>query len=205
MNLIYTNERYFQKSYGHQLVIESEHLTLEKGKVHLLIGENGAGKSTLIRLLLGLIRPTQGELLPFSLEVGYIPDAILLPNHLTVRQYLMLLCEAQEPKVDFGPRIETFALEWRLDLTKRIGSLSKGMKQKVLIIQALCHYPKVYIFDEPLNGLDQETIHQFTSIVQKLKIHKKTILIITHDVRPFASLWDIKWMLYEGKIVPKTR
>jgi len=205
MNIAYKNTTMFQKQYGNHLVLSGQEVCLYKGKVYLLLGDNGAGKSTLMRLILGLIYPSEGQIAPLDKAVGYIPDQLQLPDHLTINRYLTLLCEARDPSGDYQDRIGMFTREWNLDVSKKIGCLSKGMRQKLLIIQALIHYPSIYLFDEPLNGLDQEAIHHFITLVHQLKRHKKMIGIITHDLHPFASCWDVKIVIQNGLICEQTR
>lgn len=192
------------KKYPPHYQLSIPFLQIKKGFVYLLIGANGTGKSTFVRLCTGSIHQTRGSITHSHGVLGVIPDAVHLPNHLTIDSYLKNLCEVRDPLHTYDDRIAAFCCEWQLNSKQKIGSLSKGMRQKVLIIQALIQYPSCYIFDEALNGLDLSSIKNWIEWIKKLKIHKKTIIIITHDPKLFKPIADVQLTMEEGRISEKT-
>ncbi len=175
--------------------------TILKEKTYLLIGANGTGKSTFIKLILKLIYPSDGEVNVKPSKIAYIPDSISLPGHLSIYTFLLLLANCRMPHENNANKIKLLCQDWDLDDRKKINSLSKGMKQKLLIIQALIHSSSIYIFDEPLNGLDNISIQKFFKIIEKLKLEKKTILIITHEPQVFKLLCDLYIIFKDGNLV----
>lgn len=201
MNIALIECSKLKKLYSH-FTLKINELRIYKGKTYLLIGANGAGKSTFIKLCLRLIFPEQGTI-TFNKNNGYIPDSLALPGHLSIYQFLSLICSCRSPRIDYKKQIKDLCCEWGLNYNLRISTLSKGMKQKLLIIQALIHNPDLYIFDEPLNGLDQAAIEKFINLIKLLKSAAKTILIITHDYQLFSSLGDYELQFSAGEIIEK--
>lgn len=173
--------------YGAHLVIDKVSFSVEKGEIVSIVGPNGSGKSTLVKALLGLI-PSTGEVLFEGKEMkkgaelaSYVPQRFVFDTTfpITVKEFLSLThidlhqAEQQELLKDLHVH-ELFH--------KRLGELSGGQLQRVLIVQALLSCPKMLILDEPTTGIDVAGIKSFYEIIQHLnKEHHMTIVLISHE------------------------
>lgn len=158
------------------------------------IGVNGAGKSTTIKILSGIIPFDEGEVLigecslpEDSLKaksmIGYVPESPEFFNSLSINEYFSFLKNIRNiSDADFVKRSQYFAelFEFKEQMNTAIGKLSKGNKQKVLIVSALLHNPDILLLDEPLNGLDAFSIMTFQDVIHKLAERGKTIFYCSH-------------------------
>lgn len=183
-----------QKKYPN-FMIDINEFSFTIGKSYLLLGENGSGKTTLIKLILSLIKPTAGKVVCNTNKIGYAPEHFSLPQFYTVKEFLYNLSLIKNVKFN-----NHFIYLFKLDENKKISALSKGMKQKINIIQALIHHPDLYIFDEPINGLDQESQNLFLEIINSLQYLNKTIIITTHFEKYFQNLNLQRLIMNNGKI-----
>jgi ABC-2 type transport system ATP-binding protein len=170
------------KSYRHIRVLDNLNVTINAGEMGLLTGKNGSGKSTFIKCLLNLVRK-DGEIIAEDLTFSYCPEKVILPDYVTVYDFLYLLGRVRRIKEDIlnerlGHFLKLFKLMIHQD--KMVISLSQGTRQKLLIVQTLMAEAEVYIFDEPLNGLDAESRRTFIFQVKGLLRDKKTVIIATH-------------------------
>ena len=171
-------------------------LTVNQGEIFGYVGANGAGKTTTIKILAGLIRPTAGEafvgghsILSHPLEVkariGYVPESGAIFDKLSPREYLTIVghlykLATSRTEERIKEWLDFFGLMDRID--QRMDIFSKGTKQKVCWIAALLHDPEVLILDEPLSGLDVETISRVKDLMKRFTAEGKTIfLLITSD------------------------
>jgi len=183
------------KNYGDKSALKSLNLQLLEGEVFSLLGPNGAGKSTTINLFLGFIQATSGSAWVDGLEVSsnpitirkhlaYIPEQVMLYQNLTGLENLSLLSslagfsyKAQELKeylLDAG--LQEDAVE------KRVGSYSKGMRQKVGIAAAVAKNAKVLLLDEPTSGLDPKASNEFSELLLRLSKSGTAVFMATHDI-----------------------
>lgn len=173
------------KKYKHKKVINDFNYEFCKGNIYLLTGENGCGKSTLLRLIGKYVSPSKGRI-KNNLEIGYAPDKIMLPSYLTVNQFLLLLAKIRFIKEINNDDIKLFQINKYLN--EKLNTLSKGTYQKINIIQALMHNPDLYLFDEPLSGLDQNMQERFIMRIKNLKDLGKIIIIATHYVKSYENI-----------------
>lgn len=189
------------KKYNNVIVLDSINYNLQLGKTYLLLGANGSGKSTLIKALLGLIK-YQGKITkPIDLKISYIPEAINFPDYISIYNFLENL--GQIKLIDnLDNKINTNLQEWDLykSKDKLISQLSKGMKQKILIINALLGEDDMYVFDEPLNGLDTKNQQLFLEKLTHLKEKNKTIIISTHYIGFYNNFCDIILEIKNGQL-----
>ncbi len=179
------------KQYAKQYAVRQIDLALETGQCIGLVGHNGAGKSTIIKLILGLIAPTQGKVSLLGKEtgsktgiamrsrIGYLPETVALHGSLTGKETL-----------DFYARLKKQPLKNNSDLLarvgiaqaahRRVGTYSKGMRQRLALAQALLGTPKVMLLDEPTTGLDPASRQMFYRIIQELKEAGTAVLLSTH-------------------------
>jgi ABC-2 type transport system ATP-binding protein len=184
------------KTYGDLVALDKVSLGVEAGEVVGLIGPNGAGKSTLMKIVVGILRPTNGTVKVSGHDVvlepeaakkliGYLPENPALYTALTVSEFLKFVGKIRgvadgelEPKI--SESLKTFTLVDKAD--SLVGSLSKGMKQKVALIAATLHDPEVLILDEPLTALDPKTqVFVNRWIISQGKAGR-TVLLSTHNL-----------------------
>lgn len=186
------------KSYRNP-VINNISYSFIKGKTYLLVGENGSGKTTLIKLIMGFISPTSGKIEKLTKSISYVPDNLSFPDFLNVNEFLINLGNIYGLN-NISDEITDLANDWELDCSLKLSELSKGMRQKVLIIQAFLKAGDVYIFDEPLNGLDKKMQELLSEKIKVLKNEEKTIIIISHQINIFSSLIDVILEIKDGKL-----
>lgn len=184
------------KSYGKKEVLNNVHLKINAEKYNFITGVNGIGKSTFIKCLNGII-DYQGYINNDCYNIAYCPEKVAMPDYITLKNFLYLLGKTNNisfknlnEKIDY--LMNVFGI---LDYQNTpIIKLSKGTKQKILIIQCLMKDADVYIFDEPVNGLDDISQNVFFNELKKLKNNNKLVLIITHQINcyPFKEINQIR-------------
>ncbi len=203
------------KYYQGTAAVKDVSFRIAPGEILGYLGPNGAGKSTTVGILTGLVEPTSGhvlyegvdistDLVAFRRRIGYVPEEPHLYPFLSGREYLQLVGRLREiPERLLDKKIDDllalFSLGHEAELG--IGSYSKGMKQKVLIIAALLHDPEILIFDEPLSGLDVTAAMVFRHLVQQLAAAGKTILYSSHVLEVVEKLCSRVMVLYRGEVV----
>lgn len=177
------------KKYHRKVVFSNFSLTIKAGDAVFLVGNNGSGKTTFLKCLLNLIK-YQGEIDDQRVSYSYCPEKLVLPDYLTLRDFLVLMGKVKKVAVDektlwakLAYYLHRFKLEEHLD--KYLIKLSQGTRQKVLIILTLIVDAEVYLFDEPLNGLDQNSRLVFYEELKRLHQNNKTIIISTHHLASF--------------------
>ncbi|MCZ8442474.1 ABC transporter ATP-binding protein [Achromobacter xylosoxidans] len=189
------------KHYGAQLAIDGLDLQLREGECVALAGHNGAGKSTLIKLVLGLIRPTDGRVTLFGEDahsraaarlrdrVGYLPETVALHPSLTGVETLAFYARLKRRSLSGNPALlEKVGIAGAAH--RRVGGYSKGMRQRLALAQALLGEPRVLLFDEPTTGLDPASRLMFYEIVHELRAAGATILLSTHALSELAGHAD---------------
>ncbi len=165
-------------------------LTIPQGEVVGLLGPNGAGKTTLIKLIAGIIAPTSGELHAMNGDkkwpsIGYKPERLVFPGNLTAGQYLEMVAGLANTK---RGNIDNVVLESlaRVNLlaaaNKQIKTLSKGMRQRLGLAQAIIGDPDLLLLDEPTSGLDPEGQEEMQEYVEELRAGGKTIVMSSHQL-----------------------
>ena len=197
------------KNYGDQKALNEVTLTIEKGQITGLLGPNGAGKSTLMKIITGAILPTSGTAVVNGVDVvasplqvqqslGYLPEHNPQYLELYVREYLEYV--AQLYKVD-KERIPTVIEQTVLgpEKHKKIGSLSKGYRQRVGLAAALIPDPEVLILDEPTTGLDPAQLIEIRTLLKNIATNN-TVLFSTHIMQEVVELCDTVIFLQSGEI-----
>lgn len=169
------------------IVFEKINLIFNSDKIHFLIGPNGSGKSTLIKCILNLI-DYKGEILISSNKIAYSPEKLIMPDYLTVNQFLKtLLIAKHQNEENIQEKISLYLNYFGIKKYENTNlvKLSKGTKQKINILQAILEQADIYIFDEPLSGLDKESKKTFKQIICDLKKQDKLIIISTHHLEDY--------------------
>lgn len=182
------------KSYGDKKVLKGINLDIYPGQVIGYIGPNGAGKSTTVKILCGLISNYEGEVFIKGIDlkhdiiaaksiIGYVPEVAELYDVLTPKEFLSFMADLY--KLDATVAEEritkmTSAFGLEANINQRMDTFSKGMKQKVLITSGLLHNPDIIILDEPLSGLDANSVIIIKELIGKLAKEGKTIFYCSH-------------------------
>ena len=187
-------------------------LTIEPGMSFGLMGENGAGKSTLVKLLMGFIFPTKGELSVLGetevrrahSRIGYLHERPYVELRFTARSYLAYMAQLSgywnvKAQQRVQSTLEQVDLQTASD--ERLATYSKGMLQRLSIAQTLLTDPQFLILDEPTNGLDPYSQWQVRKIIAELRKQGKTILICSHYLTEVEMLCDTIGILQQGKLV----
>lgn len=180
------------------------------GEVYGFLGPNGAGKSTTIRLLMDFIRPTEGKAnilgydtikqgLMVKQNVGYLSGDSDMYLKMTGRKFLNYMSELQ-PAVS-KKYIAELTSRLKADLNKPLGSLSRGNRQKIALIQALMHQPKVLILDEPTSGLDPLMQDEFYLLIKEAKQRGATVFMSSHILSEVQKVCDKVGIIRSGKLV----
>jgi ABC-2 type transport system ATP-binding protein len=199
------------KDYGMRRAIDSLTFEAEQGEILGFLGPNGAGKTTTMRILTGYMPPTEGEatvagydIVSDSIEVrrrvGYLPETVPLYNDMTVFDYLKFMADLRhlpngDDRVD--ETLEMVGMEDRAE--GYIGKLSKGMRQRIGLAQALLHRPEVLILDEPTIGLDPGQVVDVRNVIREIG-KERTVLLSTHILSEAQQLCDRVLIINKGHI-----
>lgn len=205
----------FTKKYGNFVAVDDLSLTVEDGEIYGFIGHNGAGKSTTIKAVVGALGFETGEIRIDGISVknnplgakrvlAYVPDNPDIYDYLTGIQYLNFVCDVfKVGKKERNERIRKYAEAFELSssLGDTIGSYSHGMKQKLVLISALVHNPKLLILDEPFVGLDPIAAHKLKEIMRDICERGGAIFFSTHVLEVAEKLCDRVGIIKKGRLV----
>ena len=206
--------RGLSKSYGPFVAVHDVSFAIPHDQIVALLGPNGAGKTTIMRMLTGYLSPGHGtaSILGFDVQhdrlaaaaaVGYLPENGPLYLDMTPIEVLRFFGDARGlSRARLRERIDTVAEQCAIQpiLDKPIGKLSKGLRQRVGLAQALLHDPAVLVMDEPTAGLDPIQIRHFRDHVRQLGRHK-TLLVSTHILQEVDAVADWVLVVHEGRLV----
>ncbi|MRN54456.1 ABC transporter ATP-binding protein [Paenibacillus monticola] len=199
------------KSFQKKLAVDRLSFSVGKGEVFGFLGPNGAGKTTTLRMMTGLLQPTNGEILINGMNISLhkknlhaqIGVVFELPNlyaRSSVRDNLILFADLYG--VTSNRVIEVMDSLQLLERQRvRVDSLSKGWKQRVLIARALLHKPKVLFLDEPTSGLDPNSAALIREYIKIIKTEGTTIVLTTHDMHEAEELSDRVGIMHAGRMV----
>ncbi|HQP08868.1 MAG TPA: ABC transporter ATP-binding protein [Anaerolineaceae bacterium] len=200
------------KDYGQRRAVSNLNFEIKKGEIVGFLGPNGAGKTTTMRILTGYMPPSSGtaelggfDVIENPLEVrrmvGYMPETVPLYNDMTVFDYLMYMAKirrVEDPEDRIDDVLEMVSMEDRSN--GYIGKLSKGMRQRIGLAQAILHRPEVLILDEPTIGLDPGQIIEVRSLIRDIgKEH--TVLLSTHILSEAQQLCNRVMIINKGQLV----
>jgi ABC-2 type transport system ATP-binding protein len=206
------------KSYGPIQALEDVSFQIASGQIVGLLGPNGAGKTTMIKILTGYLQPDSGSVKVDGLDVlthtrevqariGYLPENAPLYPELSVQSYLRMMADIRQiPLEEQLDRLSEAVYATGLDdqLTRPIGQLSKGYRQRVGLAQAILHRPRLMILDEPTIGLDPTQIVEVRRLIRRLANHT-TILFSTHILSEVEALCDRAIIIMNGQIKADAR
>lgn len=207
--------RNLYKNYGSKQVLKNINIDIHPGQVIGYIGPNGAGKSTTVKILCGLISDFSGQVTIKGIDIkqnpvavksliGYVPEMAELYDVLTPKEFLSLVGSlynlAPEMVAERGEgMLAAFGLAGNMN--QRMDTFSKGMKQKVLITSGLLHNPDIIILDEPLSGLDANSVIIVKELISKLADSGKTIFYSSHMMDIVEKVSDRIILINEGSVV----
>jgi ABC-2 type transport system ATP-binding protein len=202
------------KRYGGFAALSTVNLTVPRGVLYGLLGPNGAGKTTALRIIAGILQPSEGTVLVGGYDVqkeperaksrlGYIPDRPFIYEKLTGGEFLKFVAGLfGENGADVERRIDELLDVWELTAWRDelLESYSHGMRQKLIISSALIHRPEVIVVDEPLVGLDPKAARLLKDIFRGFVSRGGTILMCTHTLEVAQALCDRIAIIQEGQI-----
>lgn len=202
------------KKYGETLAVNGISFEIKKGEIVGLLGPNGAGKSTTIRMITCYLNPTSGSatVAGYDIEkdtrkikkiIGYLPESAPLYMDMVVYDYLAYIARIQEvQEKDIEERIKYVVKTCSLEsvISKTIGDLSKGYKQRVGIASAIVHNPEILILDEPTNGLDPNQIVEIRELIRELG-KEKTVVLSTHILSEAELACDRVIIINKGEVI----
>jgi len=198
------------KKYGDYRGVDNISIELSRGEVFGFLGPNGAGKSTTIRTVLDFLRPTAGDIRIFGLDsqkdsvaikkmVGYLAGDIALYDTMTGRTVLEYLTSlGKDTDWDY---VKTLTKKLDASLDQPLNSLSKGNRQKIGLIQAFMHKPKLIILDEPTSGLDPLMKQVFYDMVLEMRDAGNTVFVSSHDLTEVQKICDRAAFIRDGKLI----
>ncbi|TDH18399.1 ABC transporter ATP-binding protein [Segetibacter sp. 3557_3] len=202
------------KSYGEHTALDALNLTINKGEIFCLLGQNGAGKTTTINLFLGFTSATSGSAKINGIEVrpndiatkkfiAYIPEVVMLYGNLTGVEnldFFSRLAGFTYPPDQLSDLLTRAGLQHEAHPTK-VGTYSKGMRQKVGIAIALAKNADAILMDEPTSGLDPKATAEFTTICKNMAAEGKAIFMATHDIFNAVNVASHIGIMKSGKLV----
>jgi ABC-2 type transport system ATP-binding protein len=200
------------KNYGKQSAVQDLNFRLEQGQIVGFLGPNGAGKSTTIKMLLGLISPSEGSVLidgkdpqdqaiELKKQIGYLAENNPLYPEMYVREFLAFIGNIHQLQ-NLDKRVQE-VIEWvglQTEAHKKIQELSKGYQQRVGIALAIIHDPKILILDEPTSGLDPNQRDEIRDLIKSLQ-KDRIILFSSHILSEVEAICDRVMLIHQGKLV----
>ncbi len=201
------------RQYGTLWAVKDLSFEIADGQVYGLLGPNGAGKSTTVKIMVGMLAATTGEITINGLNIrtdgnaikanlGYVPESCALYENLTGREHLEMVCNLHHLPVE-GIESQVDKLIELLDLKdaadKRIAGYSKGMKQKLLLAGGIIHNPRVLILDEPLSGLDANAQSLFRELIKEFARDNRIVIFCSHVLEVVERICDQLLIIDRGK------
>jgi len=207
------------KRYRGLAVVDRVNFSVRSGEITGYLGPNGSGKSTTVKMLTGLVEPSDGQILfdginvrrdpiGFKRRIGYVPEEALVYPSMTGLEYLQLMGRLREmPENVINEKASDLLKLFDLYPRKHspLAAYSKGMRQRILISAALLHDPDILIFDEPLSGLDVSSALLFKHLITELSARGKIILYISHVLEVVERVCAKVIIIYKGKIMAEDK
>jgi ABC-2 type transport system ATP-binding protein len=202
------------KLYSGNPAVKDVTFTARAGEVTGYLGPNGSGKSTTLKMITGLIEPSEGEIffngkpiardrIEYRQRFGYVPEEPHLYTHLTGAEYLIMVGELRGMRRAAAEKVEGFLKLLSLwgDRYVPISSYSKGMRQKILLAAALMHNPDLVLLDEPFSGLDVSSALVLRGLIQQLAARGKVVLFSSHELDTVERVSSHIVILHKGRVV----
>ncbi len=200
--------------YGDFPALKDINLSIEPGKLNILLGPNGSGKTTFLKTILGILKPRHGKISVYGFTpwrdhvkikkiTGYVPEDDILYHSLTVKEYLYMIARIRGIPRDMVDEavermLDAFQLRGKSD--EFIGSLSHGYKRRVLLAEAFIHNPQIYLLDEPFIGIDPRLARALKNVLREKVREGKLIIVTTHILEIAEAIADNIILLYNGEV-----
>ena len=201
------------KSYGKQLVLDNIGFSIPNGEIVGFLGNNGAGKSTTMKIIAGYVKPDKGKVevcgidiaknpLEASRKIGYLPEHNPIYPEMFVKEYLRFVANIYKLGKQTNSRVNEMIEKTGLtqEYKKKIGTLSKGYRQRVGLAQALISDPEALILDEPTTGLDPNQIIEVRNLIKEIG-KEKTVMLSTHIMQEVSAICKRVIIINKGEIV----
>jgi len=202
--------KHLKKQIGKQVILGDVTLSVEEGEVIGLLGPNGAGKSTLMKVMTGLWNATDGEVQVCGIDmrkaphevaryIGYLPENNPLYDDMYIREYLEFMADMgyQIPRGRVQEVIDMVGL--MPEISKKIGQLSKGYRQRVGLAQALLQNPRLLVLDEPTTGLDPNQLEDIRALIRRLG-ENRTVILSTHILQEVKAMCNRVIIIDHGEL-----
>ena len=203
------------KKFGDKVAVDNIDLLVKSGEIYGFLGPNGAGKTTTIKMIVGMLMPDGGSITVDGIDaihddveakrhIAYVPDSPEIYDIMTGRQYLNFIADVfelsdEERNKQIDRYAEVFEMQDNLDVM--IAGYSHGMKQKIVIMGALIHSPKLLILDEPMVGLDAKSSFRLKEIMRALADEGRTVFFSTHVMEVAENICDRIGIINRGKVI----
>lgn len=203
------------KKFGDKVAVNDIDLSVKSGEIYGFLGPNGAGKTTTIKMIVGMLMPDGGSISVDGIDainddveakrhIAYVPDSPEIYDIMTGRQYLNFIADVfelsdEERNKQIDRYAEVFEMQNNLDVM--IAGYSHGMKQKIVIMGALIHSPKLLILDEPMVGLDAKSSFRLKEIMRALADEGRTVFFSTHVMEVAENICDRIGIINRGKVI----
>lgn len=201
------------RQYGTLWAVKDLSFEIADGQVYGLLGPNGAGKSTTVKIMVGMLAATTGEITINGLNIktdgnaikanlGYVPESCALYENLTGREHLEMVCNLHHlPNEGIEPQVTRLIelLDLKDAADKRIAGYSKGMKQKLLLAGGIIHNPRVLILDEPLSGLDANAQSLIRELIKEFARDNRMVIFCSHVLEVVERICDQLLIIDHGK------
>lgn len=203
------------KKFGDKVAVNDIDLSVKSGEIYGFLGPNGAGKTTTIKMIVGMLMPDGGSIsvdgidaihddVEAKRQIAYVPDSPEIYDIMTGRQYLNFIADVfemsdEERNKQIDRYAEVFEMQDNLDVM--IAGYSHGMKQKIVIMGALIHSPKLLILDEPMVGLDAKSSFRLKEIMRALADEGRTVFFSTHVMEVAENICDRIGIINRGKVI----
>ena len=203
------------KYFGRRIAVDRVEFEINPGEIVGYLGPNGAGKSTTVKMLVGMLKPSRGQILlngrpiqndleDFKMRIGYVPEEAVLYSHLSGYEYLQLVGRLRGlNENEMILKIDALLKLCLLSPYRHspIVSYSKGMKQKIMMLAALLHNPEILILDEPFSGLDVSSVLVFRTLLKSLAASGRTILFSSHILEVIEKICDRVLIIHASRLV----
>lgn len=210
MSEYYIKVNNLNKTLGNENILDDISLNIQKGTIVGFIGKNGSGKTMLFRAISGLITPDSGEIfiddkqlgidISFPPSLGLIIENIGLWNYMSGFECLKTLAEIQNKITDSQIKEAITRVGLDPNNRKKVGKYSLGMRQRLMIAQAIMEHPELLVLDEPTNGLDESGVELLNNILFEERKNGTTILIASHDRTEINFMCDNIYTIHAGKV-----
>jgi ABC-2 type transport system ATP-binding protein len=203
------------RRYGNFTAVHDLSLHIEPGRIFGCLGPNGAGKTTTMKMIVGLIKPSEGRIVVDGIDVakdalaarrriGYVPDRPHVYERLTAVEYLYFVASLYRiPKAEAVPRtselLTLFGLAEKADAL--VESFSHGMKQRLVMASVLLHRPRLLIVDEPMVGLDPQGARLLKDVLRREAAQGLTVMLSTHTLEVAEELCDTVGVIHRGRLL----